>query len=356
MKTIDFYSSGPEGSPSDRKNNFDFIRFIAASAVIFSHSYPLTFGSNEKEPLSILSNGVCNIGDTAVGIFFIISGFLVTQSFERSRSLKHYFLARSLRIFPALIAVVLLLTFIAGPILTHISIRQYFSSPVTWQYLERMVIFTNEDNVALPGVFENTPYARIVDGSLWTLSYELVCYLLLPAIVLLVKRNWFPALSLLTLAVLLSVPFLYLVLFMKLGSCFLFGSLYYVFRKNIPMDGRLALAAFAMVLLSLRTGLFFYVFGLAGGYLILFLAFIPHTSRLRFSKYGDFSYGIYIWAFPVQQVIAEQYASKGNFFNAAISFPVALLFGILSWHFIEKKALALKSKIVGTKYKSVPIY
>jgi peptidoglycan/LPS O-acetylase OafA/YrhL len=343
MKTIgDFAES--------RENNFDFIRFVAASAVIFSHSFPLTYDEIDMEPMIRLSHGRYTTGEMAVSIFFIISGFLVTQSFQRSKDLKNYFLARALRIFPALIAVVMVLVFVAGPMLSELSFKDYFTAPGTYHYLLRMTIFTDEDNTRLPGVFAHNPYAGTVNGSLWTLSYEVVCYLAVPAIALLFhKRKWLPALLLLAACIVLSINFFLFSMFLKLSSCFLSGALFYIFRKKIPLNSWLALVNLALLIISFRFDFFPYTLGLFGGYIILYLSYVPKSALFRFSKHGDFSYGIYIWAFPVQQFIASHYASKGNYFNAGVSFLVTLILGILSWHLVEKRALQLKKKMLKKK-------
>ena len=102
-----------------RKNNFDFIRLMAASLVIFSHCFPLTLPSeNAEEPLMIVSGGQITLGNLSVMIFFVVSGFLITQSFVYSQDLRKFLLARVLRIFPALIFLILATVFILGPIVS----------------------------------------------------------------------------------------------------------------------------------------------------------------------------------------------------------------------------------------------
>ena len=181
MKSVADYLSG-------RQNNFDFIRMAAALMVMFSHSYPLTTGDNDSEPLFMLTKCQTDFGVAAVNIFFIVSGFLVSQSLMRKKSLADYFRARALRIFPALIVMILLLVFVAGPVLTTLSLHAYFSNQHTWHYLTLMYVFNN-DVQSLPGVFENNPFHHVVNGSLWTIRYELTCYIALPAIVLLFRKQ-----------------------------------------------------------------------------------------------------------------------------------------------------------------------
>ena len=106
-----------------RINNLDIIRFIAATLVVFSHSYPLTLGNNGSEPFAVFSNGQMTFGELAVSIFFVISGFLITQSYDRSKDLIYYMKARTLRIFPGLIFCVILTVFLLGPFFTRLKCK-----------------------------------------------------------------------------------------------------------------------------------------------------------------------------------------------------------------------------------------
>jgi peptidoglycan/LPS O-acetylase OafA/YrhL len=157
-------------------NNFDLIRLFAAALVVFSHSCILTDGNYSHEPLSILTGGSYALGRIAVDIFFVISGFLITMSFESTNSLPNFLWKRCLRIFPALIVLLFLTTFIIGPIATALPLHEYFSRDDTYAYLTNVRLFRLQ--YSLPRVFENNPYPNAVNGSLWTLAYEFVCYLL----------------------------------------------------------------------------------------------------------------------------------------------------------------------------------
>lgn len=165
--TIEDFASG-------RNNNFDFIRFIAASMVIFSHAYRLATGRGGDEPLVIFSNSQIWFGHLAVIIFFVISGFLIAQSYERSSNIFVFFWARTLRIFPALIASLIFGVFVVGAIATESSLEAYLSDIKTYDYLNS--VFLIKIRWTLPGVFENLPYKGIINGSLWTIPHEVVCY------------------------------------------------------------------------------------------------------------------------------------------------------------------------------------
>ena len=158
-----------------RKNNLDIIRFLAATLVVFSHAYPLTTGNNATEPFAVCSNGQMTFGELAVSIFFIISGFLITQSYDRSKNPIYYFKARVLRIFPGLIFCVLLTVFFLGPIFTELNVKDYFKDPKTYDYLKTITLYWIQYD--LPGVFQTNVWPGAVNGSLWTLWYEFFFYI-----------------------------------------------------------------------------------------------------------------------------------------------------------------------------------
>src|SRR4051812_942949 len=152
------------------KNSFDFVRFSAAILVIFSHTFYL-------DPISQSTAGEVVMGRTAVIIFFITSGFLVTMSIDRSQSWAAFVKARFLRIYPALIVVVVLTVFVLGPLMTTLSLGSYFSSPDTYGYFR--VLLLRQVTYPLPGVFGSSPrFGNEVNSSLWTLLYEVLAYAL----------------------------------------------------------------------------------------------------------------------------------------------------------------------------------
>ena len=163
-------------SPAEqRTNNFDFVRFAAAFFVIYGHCNIL-FGYS---PPLILGMNISSIGVT---IFFSLSGFLVTDSWERQPRLTSFFIKRSLRIFPALIVVTLLTTFVLGPLMTRDVLSEYLRNPQTWDYLRNALLYIS---YSLPGVFAENIYKDAVNGSLWSLPPEFFCYICVAAIGLL---------------------------------------------------------------------------------------------------------------------------------------------------------------------------
>lgn len=156
-----------------RNNNLNLIRFIAALMVILGHSYVATTAGKEHEFMCIITQNQLDFGGLAVSIFFVYGGFLICKSMHRLENAKYYFKARIIRIFPPLIFVTFVMAFIVGPIVTELSIDSYFTSVGTYKYLLNSFMILVHD---LPGVFlENMQTA--VNGPLWTLPVEFLCYI-----------------------------------------------------------------------------------------------------------------------------------------------------------------------------------
>ncbi|RTK92843.1 MAG: acyltransferase, partial [Neisseriaceae bacterium] len=160
------------------KNNFDFIRFVAACSVIISHSVPLT--GNGILYSSLITKSQVDLGALSVDIFFIVSGFLITSSYERVKDLKKFIISRALRIYPALMVVIILTLFVIVPMVTTVSLRDYFTTKKTWEYLLGITIPFSGTRFTLPGFSTgaNVKFADAINGSLWTLSGEIKCYLI----------------------------------------------------------------------------------------------------------------------------------------------------------------------------------
>lgn len=343
---------------SSRNNNFDFIRLLAAIAVIFSHSFPLTLETsgdeNEFEPLFLLSQGQSSIGDLSVFIFFIISGFLITQSFDRSRDIMKYTVARILRIFPALIVVVFMTVLILGPLVTSESIKSYFTSTETYEYFKTAFIYVG-NAMTLPGVFTENTFPGTVNGSLWSLKFEFFFYMIVAVLGIMKFLNK-PIVSIIYIITLALLVFNFPIgeRYILTFSFFSAGMLLYVFRNSIPLNGYFAFASFIALITSLFTGGFIVLFAIFGSYLVIYLALTPKINLSFISKYGDFSYGLYIYAFPIQQAIVHFSGGKITpLANFIIALPITFIFAYFSWHLIEKKALKLKN-ILPTKKNIEP--
>jgi peptidoglycan/LPS O-acetylase OafA/YrhL len=336
----------------ERTNNFDALRLLAAASVIFSHSFLLAEGRQDHEPLMLLTRGQSILGVVGVFVFFVISGFLVTHSFETTASPWHFLAKRALRIYPGLAACILLCALALGPLATSLPIRAYFASAGTWDFLLSNLVLNVEHN-GLPGVrFTGFDVGGIVDGPLWSLPCEVAMYLLVLVLgSLRLLKVW-------ALAPLFLLGLVCLLLdtaawpdFNFIGTCgwllafFVAGMILYKLRATAVFDGRIALLALAGLVASVPLGRFLLLFPLFGAYLVLYVALDRRLPVLRAARFGDLSYGLYIYGWPVQQALL--YASGGRLlwwqlFPLALALATALAF--LSWHFVEQPALRLKPR------------
>lgn len=330
-----------------RDNNLNLIRALAASLVMVSHSFPITQGPGSIEPLEPLIGR--SLGWMSVSIFFILSGFLISRSFDRSDSLMRWLCARVLRLFPALIVVLLLTIFVMGPIVTQLPLADYFSNPATYMYFIRnlSLAFLQYD---LPAVFETNPYGTPVNGSLWTLFYEVACYagVFFIGICGLFKKPilFLAAFFLYCMAYYYS---LYLsetntihpriISLFKLSFPFILGSLVYVWRDYVPLHFFYFIILGIFVWVLKDTLFFTELFIIWIGYLTLWFGYMPRGYLLTYNKFGDFSYGIYVYAFPMQQLTVYLFGDQYWLWNVMISFPITFLLAYFSWHIIEKRAL-----------------
>ena len=316
---------------------------MAALLVIFSHSFMLAGGSNISEPIFWLSRGQVTAGGLAVFMFFVISGHLITQSFERSRSVRTFTVARALRIVPALAVVLLVTACVVGPGVSALPRTVYFGTLQPVRYiLGNLSLFVYVDN--LPGVFSSNPFPAIINGSLWTLHIEAGCYGLILTLGLLGLLNPFVTLAGLV-AGLLAMAFMQQVNYpVLLATHFLAGASIYHWRPK--QSGTAAMLCAAGLGVCLVAGGFLFASATAGAYLVLHLAFASEIRIPHFTGSSDLSYGTYIWAFPVQQSVVYLLGSEATWYlDAAISLPIILGLAFASWHLVEKRALGWNRRL-----------
>jgi peptidoglycan/LPS O-acetylase OafA/YrhL len=324
------------------RNNFDQLRLLSAISVLISHSFVLSVGTNVDEPIYRLSHQQVTLGRIAVAVFFIISGFLITGSYLRSPSPLRFVWARALRLFPALSVTLGVLAVVVGPVLTTLSLGEYFSTPGVLRFVAVNLSLTGFVS-GLPGVFEHNPFPIAVDGSLWTLHYEAECYglVLLCGIAGLLNR-W--------VMLALFIPVI-MASGMSLGgpriefaSYFIGGAMMHLWKP--PLRRVTALLCSLLLCITLLMGGFRPLCATAGAYLVCYVALRFRPIQFQKAARSDLSYGIYIWAFPVQQTVAMALGSTATWWvNILISIPAVLGFAWLSWHVVENPALSLKHKL-----------
>lgn len=341
-------------------NHFDFIRLCAACLVLLSHSYALKGFPETEDPIGQWTHGYFPASFFGVQFFFLISGYLILTSYERSPSLTSYFWKRSLRIFPGLAVLLILMVGLYGPIFTDLSWTAYFSKT------HELVLFLRnlslyKLNGSLPGVFPHLPLPHELVGSLWTLAYEFSCYFLLAlwGTLGLLRWRWITVVLYVGLTIAncfpqylgtYSIPVLHFPLIptLQFSSFFIGGMLYKQWGDVLSFSTpRLALATMALLgCLALGVPVAMYVAGyILVPYLLFGLAFLPGPLT-KLGKWGDFSYGLYIYGFPVQQACV--YLSSNSLTFAELFFVslfISLPLAYVSWHWVESRFLAFKDWI-----------
>ena len=324
-----------------RDNNFNLLRVFAAAGVLVSHAFVLSLGSSEYEPLTQWLGGK-SLGSISVLVFFAISGFFITRSFDRRNSLWGFFQARIFRIFPAL-AIVLLLTIPISGLFFTTSPQDIFWPAAFGYFFHNISLFSMQYN--LPGVFEANPYGSPINGSLWTLSYEVLCYLgvVICGLLGLLSRPRIFAVGIFVFLVVYGVTVIgdihpRIDKLMYLGLPFLTGMSFYLWRDSLRLSFTAAFGLALLAALLHSTPLFLPAFTVALSYAVFVIGYAQNSLFLNYNRLGDYSYGLYIYAFPVQQIIA----STGNTvpaINIALALPISLLCSVISWHIIEAPAM-----------------
>lgn len=347
------------------RNALGFIRLVLAAAVIFDHAFPL--GGFGTDPFWALSRQQASLGSIAVAGFFVISGYLIAKS-GMSADVLQFLWRRVLRIFPAYWAVLLFTALVVAPVVWLTMGRpldQYFgfgpNSPVyyfTANWTLKIGTYGIYDIFARTTPYGLSVHGSVFNGSIWTLYYEFACYLLIAILVafgvMIRARVVVPIMTAAVFAIQLAfwvdssavarvIPFFGDQYMLNLMFTFLLGSCIAVYSKSIPFDDRLGVLAGIVMLLSLRWG-GFAVLGLpTGAYFVLYLGARLGGPLRRVGQKNDYSYGVYVYGFLVEQVLAYMGVYRWGYVPyALIALVVTLGFAWLSWHGVEKHAMALK--------------
>lgn len=346
MRSLASYTSGFD-------NNLNLIRFVAASMVIVAHCYPLTGTPAEKGPFMRLV-GVDG-GTIGVNIFFMLSGLLITASYLRNSDIVRYIKARVLRIYPGLIVAVLISAYLFGLFFTTEPWPNFVAHDQTLAFVAVNSLLISDViqlRYQLPGVFENNPTAYAVNGSLWTLPYELWMYIFLLALGvlgILRRQRWTNffiggfVLCYLVAQAWVDLPIFYkLDNFERFASFFMVGIALYVNRSWVPIHWGIAVALGATAIIGYGTRYYPMLFSTALLYGVLWVGYVPDGAIRHFNNWGDYSYGLYIYAFPVQQGLVVLWPDIRPWQMGIIAFIITFIFAFGSWHLIEKQALRLK--------------
>jgi len=316
--------------------------------VVFSHAFLIGEGQQTTEPLMWLTGGQCVLGVAGVFVFFTISGFLVSASCEATGSARRFLAKRGLRIYPGLACCVVVSAFVLGPVVTSLPLAQYFGDHGPYKYvLYNLMMYINWNS--LPGVsFTSFAAGSVIDGPLWSLPSEVLMYLMLAAL------GAMGLLRLPVIAVLLAVGLMGIALDTAASEIYLLGSALWLlpfFAAGMALyklrarafDGRLALVALASAAASIPLGLFILLFPIFGSYLVLYAALERRWPVVPAARFGDLSYGLYIYGWPVEQLVTRLLGGAAPWWQVfALSLPAAAAVAFLSWHLIEAPALRLK--------------
>ncbi len=342
---------------ASRDNNFNLLRFCAATGVFISHTFLLS-GFGFKSAAAVL-------GYVSVNVFFIISGFLVTKSLVYRGNIAQFVLARVLRIYPALIVAVLFSVFVVGIAFTELSIYEYLVNERTYDYVFKniLLVFPRIPET-LPGVFIDSANSPIVNAPLWTLPYEVKMYILLLFLgslliykPLKIKKKLFTYIFLLLTTISMG---LFVARYTMRADPISFGFKYDYFRF-IAMFGSGVLLFMYRDRVILSTKYFFVIIAIISAatlyrplfvgvtysflcYLVIYLAYIPKGVIRKFNNLGDYSYGIYIYGYPIQQSIEHIWPNLHVLVYFAVTYSCTLFLSILSWHLIERRMLRYKNR------------
>jgi peptidoglycan/LPS O-acetylase OafA/YrhL len=324
---------------------FDTLRVVLSLTILIYHAKQLVEGRHpDTYPPSLFPLILA-----LVPMFFCLSGFLVTGSALRTRSVRSFLANRSLRIFPALTVEVALSALVLGPLVTNVTLEEYFSQKKFFSYFGNII---GRVRMELPGVFLDNPVHDTVNASLWTLQPEFYCYLLMTALMastIVYRRSQ------------TTVLYIVLTLVFSVASCligfgdpsdvfpgsvivyyFAAGVIAFHWRMYIPVNLALFLVAAGLSYMMITAPGMMFLASIPISYCTVYLGMLNIPLRFPFNK-GDYSYGIYLFNFPIQQAIIYFFPNIHIWWALLfISIPITTLFAAASWRWIEKPTLKLK--------------
>jgi peptidoglycan/LPS O-acetylase OafA/YrhL len=339
-----------------RDNNFTLLRLMAALTVVLVHSAPV-LGLLTPEPDFLLAHIGRELGPIALDWLFVTSGFLVTASLFQRGDLNHFLWARGLRLYPGLWVCLPLTVFILAPLLSRMPAKDYYASKETWTYFWRGMTLLNGIRYMLPGVFETNPLKGQFNGSLWTLPVEVRMYLY--CAVGWLAFSWRPSLRVPALKIV--APVVALVLYVSILRrfsqgieinnvdvailMFFMGATLYFWRDTTSLSwaGLVALPLLVAGAALVDRGLAFAVYLLCSAPFLLHLAYLPGGKIRKVNDWGDYSYGIYIYAFPVQQTLALFFPRMPLAAMVLGSGAITWAIAWCSWRLVERRAMGMKN-------------
>jgi peptidoglycan/LPS O-acetylase OafA/YrhL len=347
---------------SPRHNSLNFIRLVLATTVVVDHAVGL--GGFKSDPFA-------QFGPLAVYGFFGISGYLIAASADHN-TVGRYLWQRVLRIFPAFWVCLFLTAFLFGLLAwfkqnPHCGVSCYLRAPLGPVDYLRQNFWLRIDQPGIADTLKGVPFGQAWNGSLWSLFYEFLCYLMLAAFAAsgILRHRWIVAViaaaawgaeliitwnhSLNAQVTIFNATDATRLL--QLVPIFLAGTLLFLYREKVPDSAWLAAACAALVALSFVIPLdgrnrefgltLTNVFAPALAYLMIWLGI--HVPLYRVGAHNDYSYGIYIYGYPVTQLLAVWGAYHwGVVGYTSTVVVITVLFAVGSWWLIERHALRLR--------------
>ncbi|SEE03455.1 acyltransferase family protein [Bradyrhizobium erythrophlei] len=332
----------------NRPAGFDYMRIALAVSIICLHSLNVTLGLGRA--LEILSSFRVAIA-MILALFFALSGFLVTASLQRCKSLISFLGLRVLRIGPALAVETTLSAVIIGSVFTELPLAQYVADPTFHAYFLNIV---GDIHYELPGVFLHNPLPDVVNAQLWTVPYELWCYVILA--LLAVTTICFNRVAYLVFLVIVQVGLVSYDVYRweevpiqlrphLLVFCFLAGVGFYLWRDKVPYNRTACLVALLLCAAGMATGRGDALAPVPAAYVACYLGLMNPRRNWLVSS-GDYSYGLYLYGFVIQQCVAAFGPPVQHWYlNILISLPIAFGVAFVSWHLVEKHALRLRAQV-----------
>jgi len=359
-------STAPAASKANSHSGvIDFTRLALAILVVFSHSFALLAGSDSTEPLYLWTRGQLTWGGLAVDMFLILSGYLITASWIRSPTAGVFFRNRILRIYPGFAVAIALGVLVVAPLSSNGSIQ---TNPAQWLWGTLNLRGYEPD-----GVFPDVPFRGSLNGSVWSISYEFWCYI---GTAIFGISGWLTrrrvVLCLFVASIAISIVFVQFELRLGggvLGAMFgdpwlwarllpyyVAGWLFYLSRDHLPLSWPYAAVAVGSLVVGAACAPWgvSLTFPVALAYLLVFATRRRELWFPPVTRYGDLSYGVYLYAFPIQQLLVQYHVARSPLTLFATATPLTLMAAMFSWHLVEKRCLVKAKSRVSVPVAPVP--
>lgn len=329
------------------QNSFQLIRLVLAVAVLYRHSFDLLATGHADVVLDLIPPRT-HLGRIALCFFMVVSGFLVAHSWTQSAGWRDFLWRRVLRVYPGFVVASVLSAFVAAPLGSSDPAGYLASVDVPGFLVNTLQL----NKLSVPPSFLENPYPGPINGSLWSIKIEFECYLGLMALALVgVFRRRALMLGLFGLMLVAHAVQPYVpsgldryAHHLQLGTFFMAGVVANLYRERLGRTyGWLEVAALTTVATAILEVGFIELLPLTGTYLLLYLAYEPRLLRFRIGRRVDLSYGIYLYAWPVQQLLIQAFGGWLNPYTLSVAALVGSgVLAWLSWTVVERPFLALK--------------